>query len=128
MKKFKFTKIIKHKGMKFNNCNYGVWAIQTISYGILSIKHVNYIKQYLNKRFKKCIQFKFNICLNKIVTKKPLDTRMGGGKGSILDLQYFLKPGSIFLELYNINLYKMISIFNLINNKISIKIRLLNIN
>lgn len=128
MKKFKFTKSIKHKGLNFNNFTYGTWAIQTITYGILSVKHINYIKQYLQKKLKTFKQFKFNISLNKITTKKPLDSRMGGGKGSILDSQYFLKPGSIFLEFYNINSSIMISIFQIINNKIPIKIRLLNIN
>lgn len=128
MKKFKFTKTIKNKGLNFNKFNCGIWAIQTITYGLLSINQINYIKQYLQKSFKKYKHFKFNITLNKIITKKPLDTRMGGGKGSILDSQYVLKPGSIFLEFYNINSYAIIPIFRLINNKIPIKIRLISIN
>lgn len=102
MKKFKFTKNIKFKGLNFNKCNYGIWAIQTTTYGILSTKHINFIKQYLQKNIKKFNQFKFNITINKVVTKKPLDTRMGGGKSIISELQYCLKPGFIFLEFYNI--------------------------
>ena len=128
MKKFKFTKSIKHKGINFKKFSYGTWAIQTITYGVLSVKHVTLIKQYLQKNIKKFKYFKFNITLNKISTKKPLDTRMGGGKGSISDTQYFLKPGSIFLEFYNIPSNIMFSIFKVITNKISIKVKLLNIN
>ncbi len=53
---------------------------------------------------------------------------MGGGKGTIYDLQYFLKPGSIIFEVYNIPLNILLPIFQIINNKIPIKIRLLSIN
>lgn len=127
MNKFRFTKFIKHKGLNINKCNYGTWAIQVTAYGILSVKHIFYIKQYLQKNFKKFKFFKFNISLNKITTKKPLDTRMGGGKGSICDTQYCLKPGSIFIEFYNIKKDVMFSIYKIINNKIPIKIKLINI-
>ena len=128
MKKFKFTKNIKFKGINFNKCIYGTWAIQTTTYGILSVKHINIIKQYLQKNMKKFKQFKFNITLNRISTKKPLDTRMGVGKSSIIEQQYFLKPGSIFLEFYNIPENIIFSIFKIITNKIPIKIKLININ
>lgn len=128
MKKFKFKKTIRHKGINIKKINYGTWAIQTTTYGVISVKHITYIKQYLQKNIKKFKQFKFNITINKIITKKPLDTRMGGGKGSIYDFQYFLKPGSIFLEFYNISLNIIFPIFKVINNKIPIKIKLLKIN
>lgn len=127
MKKFKFTKSIKYKGINFNKCVYGTWAIQSTTYGVISTKHINFIKQYLQKNIKKFKNFKFNITLNQINTKKPLDTRMGGGKGSIYNIQYIVKPGSIFLEFYNIPLNIIFSIFKIITNKISIKIRLLNV-
>ena len=128
MKKFKYTKSIKYKGINLNKFNYGTWAIQATTYGILSVKHISYIKQYIQKNIKKFKQFKFNITINKISTKKPLDTRMGGGKGSIYDSQYILKPGSIFLEFYNIPLNILFPIVKIINNKIPIKIKLININ
>ena len=127
MKKFKFTKNIKFKGLNFNKCNYGIWAIQTTTYGVLSTKHINFMKQYLQKNIKKFKQFKFNITINKVTTKKPLDTRMGGGKSIISELQYCLKPGFIFLEFYNIPKNILFSIFKIIKNKIPIKIKLINI-
>lgn len=127
MKKFKFTKNIRFKGINFNKCIYGTWGLQTISYGILSIKHINIIKQYLQKNIKRVKQYKFIITLNKISSKKPLDTRMGGGKNLILKQEYFLKPGFIFLEFYNISEDIIFSIFKIIINKLPIKLRLINI-
>lgn len=127
-KNFKFTKNIKFKGLNFNKPKYGVWAIQTTTYGILSINHINFIKQYLQKNIKKFKQFKFNLTINKINTKKPLDSRMGGGKSAIYELQYVLKPGSIFLEFYNISKKIIFSFIKIINNKIPIKIKLINFN
>lgn len=128
MKNFKYTKTIKHKGMNFKKVNYGEWAIQATDYGILSSKHLTLLRQDLQKNFKKVEKFKFNLTLNKIRTKKPLDTRMGGGKGLLYDNQYFLKPGSILLEFRNVSLSLILFIFRLIINKISIKLRLININ
>lgn len=125
MKKFIYIKNLKFKGINFNKCTYGTWALQTITYGTLSIKHINIIKQYLQKKIKKFKQFKFNITLNKVKTKKPLDTRMGGGKSLISELQYFLKPGSIFLEFYNISENIIFFLYKKIINKIPIKIKLI---
>ncbi len=53
---------------------------------------------------------------------------MGGGKGSIYDRQYFLKPGSIVIEFYNISSDIILPISKIISNKISIKVKLLKIN
>lgn len=128
MKNFKYTKTIKYKGINLKKIKYGKWAIQTSDYGILSNKHLILIKQELQKNFKKIKKFKLNFALNKIDTKKPLDSRMGGGKGLIYDKQYFLKPGSIFLEFSNVSSSLSFSIFKLIINKISIKVRLISIN
>lgn len=128
MTKFQFTKSIKSKGLKFSKLKYGTWAIQSITYGILSSKHVLSLKQYIQQSIKKVKQCKFTITVNKIATKKPLDSRMGGGKGSIYDRQYFLKPGSIVIEFYNISSDIILPISKIISNKISIKVKLLKIN
>lgn len=125
MNNFKYTKSIHHKGVNFKTFKYGIWAFQSISYGYLSIKHITFIKNYLQKNIKKFKQYKFNITLNRISTKKPLDTRMGGGKGVIYDKQYFLKPGFIFLEFYNISSEVIFSIYKRIFTKIPIKVRLI---
>lgn len=125
MNNFKYTKSIYHKGVNFKTFKYGTWAFQNITYGSLSIKHITFIKNYLQKNIKKFKQYKFNITLNKISTKKPLDTRMGGGKGIIYDKQYFLKPGFIFLEFYNISSEVIFSMYKRIFTKIPIKVRLI---
>lgn len=125
MKKFKYTQQAKYKGNNYSKLYIGNWGLKTNSYGFISKKQYLLIKQLIQKINKK---IKFNITFNKVTTKKSLETRMGGGKGLIHEEQYFIKPGSIFLECYNTSFEMIFFISKIIYNKISLKLKLIILN
>lgn len=125
MKQFQYTKFIKHNGIKISSITYGIWGAQSIDYGFISEKHITFIKQYLQKILKKETTFKLKSTINVLYTKKPIETRMGGGKGAIYDKKYFIQPGSIFLEFGNISFPLLVSVLRTINSKLPLKLRLI---
>lgn len=52
------------------------------------------------------------ITLNKTLTKQPLESRMGKGKGNILTEVVFLRKGSIIYEFQNIKVQSIKEIFS----------------
>lgn len=127
MKRFNFSKKTKSKGFYLKVFNYGTWALQTIEYGYISKKQIEVIKQLFLKKIKKFNTFKFNITLNKIFTKKPLDSRLGGGKGLISEIKSFIKPGTIILEVYKLPPTLVFTIFRLISFKLPLKLKIIKI-
>ena len=50
----------------------------------------------------------FTLNINKTITKKPLGTRIGKGKGSVESQCQLLKPGSVVCYINNITINKYI--------------------
>lgn len=126
-RKFKYSKFNKHKSIKFQKLTYGIYAVQSLSYSYISIKQLDIIKQYFVKKFKKFKYINFKLNFNKIFTKKPLESRLGGGKGSFYMNKSYVKPGCIILESYNIPFNIFLSIIKIISYKLSLKLRIIKI-
>jgi large subunit ribosomal protein L16 len=89
-KKTKFKK--RQKGKKLNTIcgvyslkklNFGRLALKAIDTGHLNSKQINAFRQTVNKIIKKKGKLKINIFPNTPMSKKPLEVRMGKGKGNI---------------------------------------------
>lgn len=61
----------------------GMIALKSASSGLLTPNHINCCKQLLNKTLKKTSQIQFLAFPHRPVTKKPLEIRMGKGKGNV---------------------------------------------
>jgi large subunit ribosomal protein L16 len=88
--KTKFKK--QQKGKKLNkiskiNClenfNFGKLTLRSMDTGHINSKQINAFKQTINKIIKKKGKLKINIFPNTPISKKPLEVRMGKGKGNV---------------------------------------------
>nr|YP_011017729.1 ribosomal protein L16 [Heterosiphonia pulchra]WQF69552.1 ribosomal protein L16 [Heterosiphonia pulchra] len=66
------------------------------------------------------------IVFNKSLTKLPLESRMGKGKGSIYETANFIKPGIILFEFLGLSKENLIEINLVLKNKIGQKFLLVN--
>jgi len=99
------TKLKKNqKARNFLNVNFFEYGLKALENGKITIKHLNSITRLLKKLFKKNIAIKYNISLLTPVTKKPLETRMGKGKGERDHWECSLKKGCIIIEVGNLNI------------------------
>ena len=104
--KFKYKK--QHKGKSINrvnaNINYfqlksGCVALKVISSGRLTSTELKTLKQTLNKVLKRRACIRINVFPQTPVTKKPLEIRMGKGKGNVNHWVFKTKPGTILVEI-----------------------------
>jgi large subunit ribosomal protein L16 len=86
-KTFKYGRVFRvklkknEKARNFLNVSFFEYGLKVLENGKINLKHLNSITRLLKKLFKKNIAIKYNISLITPVTKKPLETRMGKGKG-----------------------------------------------
>jgi large subunit ribosomal protein L16 len=105
LKKFKKKHKFSNKGMYLKNKlilgNYGLKAIET---GYLNFKQIEAARKAIIKQIKKISKVYIKIIPNLGITKKPAETRMGKGKGNIVDWVCIIKPGKILFEIKSSNL------------------------
>ena len=89
-KKSKFKK--RQKGKRLNTINkiftlnklkYGKLGLKSIDSGHMTSKQITALRQTINKIIKKRGKLKINIFPNTQISKKPLEVRMGKGKGNV---------------------------------------------
>ena len=105
-KKTKYKK--QHKGKKFNIISplntfeiikNGNVALKSVDTGRIKATQLIACKQTINKIIKKLGQLKINIIADTPITKKPLEIRMGKGKGAVDHWVAKVKSGIILFEI-----------------------------
>jgi large subunit ribosomal protein L16 len=119
----KMTKTIKSKNSEFRFSTYCLIANQS---GILTNFQVESIRRLLRRLLKKKAQLFFRLILNKPITKKPNEVRLGKGRGNVKYWAYFLKKGDIIWEIKFVNQTASNSIINSVRHKLPIKSFILN--
>ncbi len=105
-KRTKFRK--QQKGRNFNFIN-KIESLETLKHGIVGLKaldsgritanHIVACRQCMNKILKKTGQIKINIIADTPITKKPIEIRMGKGKGSVDHWISKVNSGTVIFEI-----------------------------
>jgi len=111
-KKLKYKKYhkkrIKTNSLRGSKIAFGSFALIAISGGLISAKQIESARIAINKHIKKTGKMWIRIFPHHPVTKKPAETRMGKGKGSVDKWVSVVNPGRILYEIdgVDINLAK----------------------
>ncbi|MGX7458815.1 50S ribosomal protein L16 [Candidatus Vidania fulgoroideorum] len=81
---------------KLSFCNYGLKAL---SLGRINSKQLESGRKILSKFIKKTGKIIIRAKPFITITKKPIEVRMGSGKGDIYDKVFNVKPGNIIYEI-----------------------------
>ena len=100
---------------------FGEYGLQALEAGWLSSRQMEAARVALTRYIKRGGKVWINIFPHKSVTKKPAETRMGGGKGAPESWVAVVKPGKIMFELSGVSLEVAKEAIRLASNKISIK-------
>ncbi|AGS06665.1 50S ribosomal protein L16 [Candidatus Carsonella ruddii] len=121
----KFLKYQKkrNKGIsvKRNFLVFGNYGLKAINNGFLNFKQIESARKSLVHNFGKNSKILIRIFPDKVITKKPLEVRMGKGKGNISDWVSVIKPGIIIFEVKNSNFEIVKKAFFTASQKLSIK-------
>lgn len=104
--KFKFKK--HRKGKQFNKIyknvdyvqlNYGSIGLKCLEFGRITSKQIEATRSSISKIIKKSGKLFINIFPDTPVSKKPLEIRMGKGKGGVDRWIYKIQPGVVLCEI-----------------------------
>lgn len=101
-RKVKFRK--QHRGRmkglayRGSTVHYGEYGLQAMEPGWITDRQIEAARVAINRRIRRGGKVWIRIFPQKPVTKKPAETRMGGGKGSPEYWVAVVKPGTVMFE------------------------------
>ena len=102
-KRTKFRKMMKgrnrglsHRG---SNVDFGEFGLKAISRGRLTARQIEAARRAMTRHVKRGGKIWIRVFPDKPLTRKPLETRMGTGKGGVEGWVAVVKPGRVMFEL-----------------------------
>ena len=126
-KKIKFRK--HHRGRRKGiakrgtNLNFGDYGLQAVGRGWITTRQIEAARIAMTRYVKRGGKIWIRVFPDKPVTKKPAETRMGGGKGSPEDWVVVVKPGRILYEMEGVPEEIAKEAFRLASHKLPIATR-----
>jgi large subunit ribosomal protein L16 len=77
---------------------FGSVGLKALTPGRLTAKQINAVRQCIHKRMKKLGRLKVNIFPHTPISKKPIEVRMGKGKGNVDHYVFKVNSGVILYE------------------------------
>jgi large subunit ribosomal protein L16 len=106
-KRTKFRKVMKgrNRGKSFrgNSIAFGEIALKATSAGRINSRQIEAARVSMTRRINRAGKVWIRIFPDKPLTKKPLETRMGKGKGSVEEWVMNIKPGRILYEITGVS-------------------------
>ena len=125
---FKKPKRIKKCNKNFT-LNIGSFGLIGCEFGIIFVCQLEAVNLFLKKNIKKFPGgfFYFNLLPNFSLSKKPLESRMGKGKGGFLENAIYVSPGRILVEIKGISKKKSFFLLQQIAKKFSLKVKIISL-
>jgi large subunit ribosomal protein L16 len=106
-KKTKFRKAMKgnNRGMAWrgSDVSFGDFGLQAVEPARITARQIEAARMAIQRHCKRAGKLWIRIFPDKPVTKKPLEVRMGGGKGSPEEWVCPVKPGRVLYELAGVD-------------------------
>ena len=124
-KKTKYRKMqkgrIRGKATRGNKVTDGEYGLQALELGLITSNQIEAARVAMTRYIKRGGKVWIKIFPDKPITKKPADTRMGKGKGSVEYWVAVVKPGRILFELADVTEDVAREALRLAANKLSVK-------
>lgn len=124
-KKTKFRKRqkgrMRGKAYRGSSISFGDFGLQAVEPGRISSRQIEAARMSIQRKVKRQGKLFIRIFPDKPITKKPLETRMGKGKGSVEGWVAVVKPGRVLYEIQGVPEDLARAAFQLAANKLPIK-------
>jgi large subunit ribosomal protein L16 len=125
----KFRKMQKGKmrGTAYSGCNvsFGEFGIQALECGWITARQVEAARIAINRHVKRGGKVWIRMFPDKPISKKPLETRMGRGKGAPEEWVIVVRPGKVLYELEGVDEETAKEAFRLAGHKLPIQTKFL---
>lgn len=124
-KRTKFRKQMKGKNrglaQRGNDISFGDYCLQATTAGRLSARQIEAARMAIQRHVKRGGKLYIRVFPDKPVSKKPLETRMGKGKGAVDHWVALVKPGRVLYEIEGVTEAQAREAFRLAGHKLCIK-------
>ena len=124
--KFRRPQKGKNRGManSGNYVAYGTYGMKALESGWISSRQIEAGRVAISRKVRKFGRMWIRIFPHKPITKKPAETRMGKGKGSVEYWVSVVKPGRILFEVDGLDFDEAKETFRACSHKLPIKTKL----
>ena len=124
-KKVKYRKVqkgrMKGKAYRGSDLNFGDFGLQALECGRITSKQIEASRVAISRYAKKVGKMFIRIFPDKPVSRKPAETRMGGGKGAPEYWVAVIKPGRILFEMEGVDVATAKRALTLASHKLPLK-------
>lgn len=117
----------KMRGTAFrgSEVSFGDYGLQTEECGWVTARQIEAARVAINRHVKRGGKLWIRIFPDKPISKKPLETRMGRGKGAPEEWVAVVKPGRVLYEIAGVDEATAREAFRLAGHKLPVKTRFL---
>ncbi|APS00424.1 50S ribosomal protein L16 [Pajaroellobacter abortibovis] len=123
-KRTKFRKMQKgnNRGISYRGSNvaFGDFGVQAIEPGRITARQIEAARMAITRHVKRVGKLWIRVFPHRPVTKKPLEVRMGGGKGGVEFWAADVLPGKVLYELSGVDEKLAREAFRLAGHKLSV--------
>lgn len=112
---------MKGRASRGTDVSFGDWGLQAVEPGWVTARQIEAARRALVRYMRRRGKVWIRIFPDKPVTKKPAETRMGKGKGSVDHWVAVVKPGRIMFELSGLDEQGAREAMRLASHKLSVK-------
>jgi large subunit ribosomal protein L16 len=128
-KKVKFRKQMKGNlngtSQRGSDVNFGEWGLQALESGYITARQIEAARIAISRHVKRGGKLWIRIFPDKPITKKPLETRMGKGKGNVEDWVAVITPGRVLYEMEGVAPEVAMEAFRLASHKLPLSCRVI---
>ena len=114
---------LKGKSHRGSEVSFGDFAIQATGRGRLTARQIEAARMAIQRKVKRAGKLYIRVFPDKPVTKKPLETRMGKGKGSVDHWVCLVRPGRVLYEIEGVPEELAREAFRIAGHKLSVPTR-----
>ena len=124
-KRTKYRKQMKGRNTglshKSNTLDFGAFGLKATSRGQITSRQIEAARRAMTRHVKRGAQIWIRVFPDKPITKKPLEVRMGKGKGNVEYWVALVQPGKIMFEMAGVEEELAREAFRLASAKLPIK-------
>src|SRR5690606_2372142 len=124
-KRTKFRKMHKsrNRGLAFvaNKVSFGEFGLKATQHGMLTSRQIESARRTISRYVKRGGKLFSRVCPDKPITKKPIEVRMGSGKGGVEFWAAVIQPGRMLYEIEGVSEEDARAAFELASAKLPMK-------
>ncbi len=125
-KRTKFRKM--HKGrnrglaLRGNKVSFGEFGLKAVEHGRLTARQIESARRAISRHIKRGGKIWIRVFPDKPITQKPLEVRMGKGKGNVEYWVAQIQPGKVLFEMEGVSRELAVEAFDLAKAKLPFKV------